>query len=70
MHYSIKDALMLTSDLQAFPHDEDTLDSILENYSSCELEIDELEMIAAARLNTQLSFSEFTASVIKSKKTH
>ncbi len=68
MRYSIESILKLASDLQSFPHHRDDLDNLLDAYSSDELAINELEMVAAAREEIcPLTFDEFTEYVKKTK---
>ena len=49
MKTSIETLLKLAADLQEFPHEDNALDQVVEQHSSGELGLDDMEFVAAAR---------------------
>ncbi len=67
MNYSIEDILHIAADMQKFTHQEDELDKIVTSSLSDELDIEELEFVAAAK-NTTPSYQAFLEKALLRKK--
>ena len=49
MNYSIEDILYIVADMEEFTHQEDELEKVITSSLSDELDIEELEFVAAAK---------------------
>ena len=67
MNYSIEEILHIAADLQTFAHQPDEFDEIMMSSLSDELDIIELEHVAAAR-NTAPSYQSFRERALCKKK--